>query len=86
VSNFKEVWDMFEGKNLKLVLQGHMHLYEEIKIRDVQFITAGAVSARWWSGPYHGTQEGYLLIKTDGDDFFWEYVDYGWDVKQKQKL
>lgn len=83
VSNFKEVWDMFEGKNLKLVLQGHMHLYEEIKVRGVQFITAGAVSARWWSGAYHGTQEGYLLVKTNGEDFSWEYVDYGWDVKQK---
>jgi len=52
-SNFKEIWDMFEGKNLKLVLQGHMHLYEEIKVLNVQFITAGAVSANWWSGPYH---------------------------------
>lgn len=83
VNNFKEIWDMFDGKNLKLVLQGHMHLYEEIKVKDVQFITAGAVSARWWSGAYYGTEEGYLLVKTDGDDFSWEYVDYGWDVKQK---
>ncbi len=81
VSNFKEVWDMFEGKNLKLVLQGHMHLYEEIKVKDVQFITAGAVSAKWWSGAYHGTEEGYLLIETKGDDFSWKYVDYGWVVK-----
>lgn len=80
-SNFKEIWDMFEGKNLKLVLQGHMHLYEEIKVKDVQFITAGAVSARWWGGPYHGTEEGYLKIDIAGDDFSWEYVDYGWEIK-----
>ena len=80
-SNFKEVWDMFENYNLKLVLQGHMHLYEEIKVKDVQFITGGAVSASWWGGPYHGTEEGYLLVKVQGDSFAWEYIDYGWEAK-----
>lgn len=79
-SNFKEIWDMFENKNLKLVLQGHMHLYEEIKVKGVQFITAGAVSASWWGGPYHGTQEGYLKVNINGDNFDWEYMDYGWEV------
>jgi predicted phosphodiesterase len=80
--NFKEIWDMFEDKNLKLVLQGHMHLYEEIKVKGVQFITAGAVSASWWGGDFHGTEEGYLLLHMDGNDFDWEYIDYGWEVKQ----
>jgi len=79
--NFKDIWDMFKYKNLKLVLQGHMHLYEEIKVKGVQFITAGAVSASWWGGNYHGTEEGYLLINIDGDNFNWEYVDYGWEVE-----
>ncbi len=80
-SNFKEIWDTFEGKNLKLVLQGHMHLYEEIKVKNVQFITAGAVSASWWSGTYHGTEEGFLKVNVNGNDFNWEYIDYGWEVK-----
>lgn len=80
--NFKEIWDMFEGKNLKLVLQGHMHLYEEIKVRGVQFITAGAVSANWWGGPYHGTEEGYLLVEINGENVNWKYIDYGWNAKK----
>lgn len=81
-SNFKEIWDLFEGKNLKLVLQGHMHLYEEIKVRNVQFITGGAISANWWDGSYYGTEEGYLLIKIDDEIFSWEYIDYGWNTKK----
>lgn len=80
--NFKEIWDMFEQHNLKLVLQGHQHLYEEIKTLDVQFITGGAVSASWWGGDYHGTEEGYLKVNIEGDNFNWEYIDYGWDVKK----
>jgi len=81
-TNFKEIWDMFEDKNLRLVLQGHMHLYEEIKVKGVQFITAGAVSASWWGGAFHGTEEGYLLITVDGNDFHWNYVDYGWEANK----
>jgi 3',5'-cyclic AMP phosphodiesterase CpdA len=80
--NFKMIWDMFEGKNLKLVLQGHQHLYEEIKTRGVQFITGGAVSGSWWNGSYYGTEEGYLLIEIDGEDFTWNYIDYGWEVQE----
>jgi len=80
-SNFKEIWNMFEDKNLKLVLQGHMHLYEEIKVKNVQFITAGAVSASWWGGAYHGTEEGFLKVNIEGNDFDWEYIDYGWEAK-----
>lgn len=79
-SNFREIWDMFAEHKLKLVLQGHQHLYEEIKTLDVQFITGGAVSGSWWGGPYHGTEEGYLIVECKGDEFTWEYVDYGWEV------
>jgi len=83
-SNFKEIWDMFNGRNLKLVLQGHQHLYEEIKVLDTQFITAGAVCAYWWAGPYHGTEEGYLKVDVDAsDNISWKYVNYGWETNYK---
>jgi hypothetical protein len=79
-SNFKQVWDVFDGYKLKLVLQGHMHLYEEIYVKGVQFITGGAISASWWGGPYYGTEEGYLKVNISGDSFTWDYVDYGWEA------
>lgn len=76
--NFREIWDMFDNHNLGLVLQGHMHLYEELNVLDTQFLTGGAVSANWWGGPYHGTTEGFVYVEWDGTDFTWEYIDYGW--------
>ena len=78
-SNFREVLNLFTDHNLKLVLQGHQHLYEEIYTRGVQYITAGAVSGSWWGGPYYGTEEGFLLLHFSGDDFEWQYIDYGWE-------
>ena len=72
--NQKQVFDMFEKHNLKLVLQGHMHLYEEIKVKDVQFITAGAVSGNWWHGAFHGTAPGHLALAFAKNSFTWAYI------------
>lgn len=82
VKNTPELLKLFEDHNLKLVLQGHMHILEEIVVNGVTFVTAGAVSGRWWSGDYHGVEEGFVLVHTRGDDFEWEYVDYGWEVAE----
>lgn len=73
-NNQKQVFDMFEEHNLKLVLQGHMHLYEEIKVKGVQFITAGAVSGNWWHGVFHGTAPGHLQVELGKDTVKWEYI------------
>ncbi|KGE13073.1 metallophosphoesterase family protein [Sphingobacterium deserti] len=73
-ANQKQVFDMFEKHNLKLVLQGHMHLYEEINVKDVQFITAGAVSGNWWNGAFHGTAPGHLALTFRKKSFTWKYV------------
>jgi UDP-2,3-diacylglucosamine pyrophosphatase LpxH/endonuclease/exonuclease/phosphatase (EEP) superfamily protein YafD len=79
VCNFREELNLFREHNLKLVLQGHQHIHEEILMRDVQFITGGAVCANWWEGAFHGTEEGFLLVHAREDgEFEWEYVDMGW--------
>ena len=82
IYNGKEILDLFRGHNLKLVLQGHLHIYEDIFIDGIHFITGGAIAAGWWKGPYLGHEEGFMLIKVKGDDFTSEFVDYKWIVKQ----
>lgn len=80
VINSKEVLDLFEGHNLKLVLQGHLHTVEDIYIDGTHFITGGAISAHWWKGANRGFEEGFVLVKVFGDNFSWDYIDYGWEV------
>ncbi|MDR0724386.1 MAG: metallophosphoesterase [Prevotellaceae bacterium] len=83
IMNYKELLKVFENHNLKLVLQGHQHIYEEIFVQNVRYITAGAVSAAWWKGPFHGTEQGFLIVEADkSGDFTWEYVDFGWIAKE----
>ena len=82
ISNYKELLKTFENHNLEIVLQGHQHIHEEIKLQDVQFLTGGAVCAGWWNGAFHGTEEGFLIVDVDkNNNFSWEYIDYGWDAK-----
>lgn len=80
VYNSKEVIDLFRDHNLRLVLQGHLHVLEEINIDGVQYITSGAVCGAWWNGPYHWSEEGFLYLTFGKNDFTWRYVDYGWTV------
>jgi 3',5'-cyclic-AMP phosphodiesterase len=81
IYNGKDVLDLFAGYNLKLVLQGHLHTVEDIFIDGIHFITGGAVSAAWWTGPNKEFEEGFMMISVRNGDFSSEYVDYGWDVK-----
>jgi len=82
VYNSKEVINLFNGYNLKLVLQGHLHTVEDIYIDGIHFITGGAVSGRWWKGSNQGFEEGFMYISFGTDDFSWRYVDYGWEIQE----
>ena len=76
------VLDLFADRNLRLVLQGHLHFLEDIFVRgQTHFITGGAVSSAWWEGKRHGLEEGFVQLRIHGRDVAWEYVDYGWDAR-----
>lgn len=83
IQNGKEVLSLFKDHNLKLVLQGHLHIQEEIKINGVHFITGGSIASNWWEGSYEGFEEGFLKFIIHKDDFEYEFVDYGWDAIKK---
>lgn len=81
VVNSKEVEDLFEDYNLRLMLQGHLHYYETMYVFGTNYITGGSVAGAWWEGPYLDTEEGFVLLKVKGEDVSWEYVDDGWQIK-----
>ena len=82
VRNADEVLKMFEGHNLRLVLQGHLHWVEDLFLEGkTHFITGGAVAGRpSWKGTRTG-EEGFMLIKIKGQEVSWDYIDYGWETR-----
>jgi hypothetical protein len=81
VVNNQEVLGLFKEHNLVLVLQGHTHVTELIHWRGTTFLSGGAISANWWRGPHHGTEEGFNVLTLRHDHIAWDYVDYGWDAR-----
>ncbi|MBD3387143.1 metallophosphoesterase [candidate division KSB1 bacterium] len=84
VANSDRVIELFQSHNLKLVLQGHLHVVEEIVYKDVHYITGGAVSGRWWRGPRDGFDEGFVVVDIDGMAFDWHYQTYGWQAQNPE--
>lgn len=87
INNSRDVLLNFWDYNLKLVLQGHLHFLEDIYVGNkVHFITGGAVCGRWWNNKPESTpEEGFLLVRVKGEQFDWEYVDFGW-VTESERL
>jgi 3',5'-cyclic AMP phosphodiesterase CpdA len=85
IVNNREVLELFEGHDLALVLQGHLHVDELIRWRNTTFITGGAVCGKWWRGLWHGTEEGFGIVTLDGGRVEWEYIDYGWQSRRPKK-
>ena len=81
VVNSHEVLALFEGYDLKLVLQGHLHIVEQIAIKGTHFVTGGAVSGAWWKGPFEGFPEGFVVVDIDGERFSYYYEAYGWKAE-----
>jgi len=80
MDNGWEVLSLFQGHNLRLVLQGHLHAYEDIYFRGIRFVTGGAVCSSWWDGLYNDLEEGFLIVRIKGDSIDCEYIDYGWEA------
>ncbi len=81
IENRQEILDLFSNHNLKLVLQGHLHILEDIYIyqKDTRFITGGSIAGRpSWQGFRNGEPSGFLLLKVKEHDISWEFIDFGW--------
>jgi Icc protein len=73
VTNGDSVLHMLAKRRLKLVLQGHLHLLEEIRWRDTLILTGGAVSGAWWNGPFEGFDPGFVMLDVNGDNVRWRF-------------
>lgn len=82
VVNNREVLKTMEEHNVVLVLQGHLHVNEMIKLRNTTFITGGAVCGKWWRGAWYGTEEGFYDITLTGNQVECAYIDYGWEARR----
>lgn len=62
VANAPQVLAAFEGHKVVAVLQGHLHVNEQVQYKNTRYITGGAVCGNWWHGPRMGFSEGFTVV------------------------
>jgi len=83
IGNANKVRALLEAHNVKMVLQGHVHIRENVVFNGIQYISSGAVCGAWWRGPMGKTPEGFAVITCTEDEASYEYLTYGWQAEQK---
>jgi 3',5'-cyclic AMP phosphodiesterase CpdA len=78
VQNGSDVLAAFAGKDLRLVLQGHLHIDAATTSGTPQFVTGGAVCGEWWQGSSIGTPNGFGLLALSAHDNGWQYFNCPW--------
>jgi len=81
----RELVALFEEYNVRIVLQGHLHIYEDILYNGIHYVTGGAVCSAWWRGKHNGMEEGFVLVTVRGDEVSAKYIDFGWEVEAPKK-
>ncbi len=83
VANASAVHSLLARHTVKLVLQGHLHVWERSQYGGTEFVIGGAVSGLWWKGRMEdGSAEGYTLCQVRGEQVFTSYVTYPWVAAQ----
>ena len=77
VANANEVLTVFEGHNVIGVLQGHIHINENVDYKGVNYITSGAICGNWWKGARMGTPEGFTVVNVANGSLTTHYETYG---------
>lgn len=76
--------ELLSKYNVKLVLQGHLHILEELKYKNTTYITGGSLSnARKYSHLEH--PEGFIVVDVKGNEFSWKYETYKLTPEKKKE-
>ena len=69
--NAKAVLDLFDGHNLKMVLQGHNHLYMSLLIDEIHYVSGGSTSH---SDDLKTFNDGFILVRNKGNHEGTEFI------------
>jgi 3',5'-cyclic AMP phosphodiesterase CpdA len=65
-----ELTELLRQYPVRLLISGHIHLYDQIVYNGLTFVCDGAVSGKWWLGPYLQTHEGFGIFDLYSDGRF----------------
>lgn len=79
VENAKMILEMFSAQDFRLLLQGHLHFDESIRVNQRTMLMGGAVCGAWWKGAQLDTPPGFSLLTLHPNHIENEYRSFGWN-------
>ncbi|PLW96447.1 MAG: hypothetical protein C0593_11570 [Marinilabiliales bacterium] len=70
---FREMMTLFDGYNLKMVLQGHHHIYKISCLNEIPYITGGAIHPALWSFLFN-TKPGFVNLTVQQETITYQYI------------
>ena len=86
VANGRDVLRILREHDVLAVLQGHSHVFEQIELNGIRFISTGAVAGADWRGSFLGTPEGYSEIFISGRSVEARYRTYGFAAVDREDV
>lgn len=86
IANGRDVLRILREYDVLAVLQGHSHVFEQIELNGMRFISTGAVAGADWRGSFLGTPEGYSEIFISGRQVEAHYRTYGFAASERQDV
>ncbi|MEO0448080.1 MAG: metallophosphoesterase [Verrucomicrobiota bacterium] len=80
VENGNKVIECFAKQDVRMILQGHLHFDEHLRVNDFAIRMGGAVCGSWWKGSNLETPPGFLVLDLYPDRIESEYVPFGWEA------
>ena len=91
----KKIFQCLENYNVKLMLFGHTHSYEEFEWNGIPCVVGSSLSGAVWSGTrrvhdtiYGGKTaahgQGYLILNVKGDSIDWKHYPFNYDIEKYQ--
>lgn len=84
ISNGEAIVPLLEKHNVIALLQGHIHIVENVQHHGIQFISGGAVCGNWWHGTQYGDREGVTLVTVDNGTISTSYVPTGFVTEEPE--
>ncbi len=73
VAKAKEIRKLLHDHNVRLVLQGHIHTVEQLRLRNTWYVNSGAVCGRWWQGSFVHCPMGFTVVSVKDDQLHWRF-------------
>ena len=93
VEDREKVARVLKGYNVKLMLFGHAHSYEEFEWNGIPCVVGSSLSGAVWSGAravrdttFGGTHaahsQGYLILSVSGREITWKHYPFNFDAEK----